>query len=102
MTAKIKNWTITQSLDHPKRVIIISIVSMIIMAFGLRWLVLEDDMMKILPQDMESVKTWNTIKDEFGSTDMMFIAFGNEDKSVYDAEILKTLWDVSEALEAIS
>jgi len=101
MTAKIKNWAITQSLDHPKRVIIISIISMVIMALGLRWLVLEDDMMKILPQDMESVETWNTIKDEFGSTDMMFIAFGNEDKSVYDAEVLKTLWDVSDALEAI-
>ena len=101
MNSKIKNWAISQSLDHPKRVIIISIISMIIMAFGLRWLVLEDDMMKILPQDMESVETWNTIKDEFGSTDMMFIAFGNEDKSVYDTEVLKTLWDVSDALEAI-
>ena len=101
MTSKIKNWAITQSLDHPKRVIIISVLSMIILAMGLRWLVLEDDMMKILPQDMKSVETWNTIKDEFGSTDMMFIAFGTKDKSVYNAEILKTLWDVSKALEAI-
>ncbi len=101
MTAKIKNWAITQSLDHPKRVIIISIISMIIMAFGLQWLVLEDDMMKILPQDIESVETWNTIKDEFGSTDMMFIAFGNHGESVYNTETFKTLWDISEALEAI-
>jgi len=101
MNSKIKNWTITQSLDHPKRVIIISILSMIILAFGLQWLVLEDDMMKILPQDIESVETWNTIKDEFGSTDMMFIAFGNSGKSVYNTETLRTLWDVSEALEAI-
>jgi predicted RND superfamily exporter protein len=101
MTAKIKNWAITQSLDHPKRVIIISILSMIIMVFGLRWLVLEDDMMKILPQDMESVETWNTIKDEFGSTDMMFIAFGNRGESVYNTETFNTLWDISEALVAI-
>ena len=101
MTAKIKNWTITQSLDHPKRVIIISVLSLIIMAFGLRWLVLEDDMIKILPQDMESVETWNNIKDEFGSTDMMFIAFGNRGESVYNNETFKTLWDISEAIEAI-
>ncbi len=101
MTAKIKNWTITQSLDHPKRVIIISILSMFILTIGLRWLVLEDDLMKILPQDMESVETWNTIKDEFGSTDMMFVAFGNTSKSIYNTETLKTLWDVSMALEAI-
>ena len=73
MNSKIKNWAIAQSLDHPKRVIIISVLSMIILAIGLRWLVLEDDMMKILPQDMESVETWDTIKDEFGSTEMMFI-----------------------------
>ncbi|NHZ85517.1 MAG: MMPL family transporter [Planctomycetia bacterium] len=101
MTVKIKNWVITQSLDHPKRVIIISVLSMIILAFGLRWLVLEDDMMKILPQDMESVETWNSIKDEFGSTDMMFIAFGNSGESVYNAETFKTLWDISKAIEAI-
>jgi uncharacterized protein len=101
MNNKIKNWAIAQSLDHPKRVIIISVLSMIIMAFGLRWLVLEDDMMKILPQDIESVETWNTIKDEFGSTDMMFIAFGNRGESVYNTETFKTLWDISEAIEAI-
>jgi len=101
MNHKIKNWAIIQSLDHPKRVIIISVLSMIIMTFGLRWLVLEDDMMKILPQDMESVETWNTIKDEFGSTDMMFIAFGNRGESVYNAETFKKLWDITEAIEAI-
>ncbi len=101
MTAKLKNWAITQSLDHPKRTIIIIIILTIIVASGVRWLVLEDDMMKILPKNMESVQTWDNIKDEFGSTDMMFIAFGERDKSVYNAEILKTLWDVSKALEAI-
>ena len=101
MNHKIKKWAITQALDHPKRIIIISVLSMIIMGFGLRWLVLEDDMMKILPQDMESVETWNNIKDEFGSTDMMFIAFGNRGESVYNTETFKTLWDISEAIEAI-
>ncbi len=101
MTAKLKNWAITQSLDHPKRTIIIIIILTIIVASGVRWLVLEDDMMKILPKNMESVQTWDNIKDEFGSTDMMFIAFGERDKSVYNVEILKTLWDVSKALEAI-
>lgn len=101
MAVKIKNWAITQSLDHPKRTIIISILVTLLFAYGLQWLVIEDDMMKILPKDIESVQTWETIKDEFGSTDMMFIAFGNRGESVYNAEILKTLWDISEALEKI-
>ncbi len=101
MTAKIKNWAITQSLDHPKRTIIISILMTLLFAYGLQWLVIEDDMMKILPKDIESVKTWETIKDEFGATDMMFIAFGTRGVSVYNTEILKTLWDISDALEKI-
>ncbi len=101
MTAKIKNWAITQSLDHPKRTIIISLLLTILFACGLQWLVIEDDMMKILPKDIESVQTWETIKDEFGSTDMMFIAFGNRAKSVYNTETLMTLWDISKALEKI-
>lgn len=101
MTAKIKNWAITQSLDHPKRTIIISLLLTLLFACGLQWLVIEDDMMKILPKDIESVQTWETIKDEFGSTDMMFIAFGNRGKSVYNTETLMTLWDISKALEKI-
>ena len=101
MTAKIKNWAITQSLDHPKRTIAIFILFTLVFAFGLKWLVIEDDMMKILPKNLESVQTWESIKDEFGSTDMMFIAFGNRDESVYNTETLKTVWDISKALEAI-
>lgn len=101
MTAKIKNWTITQSLDHPKRTIIISLLMTLLFAYGLQWLVIEDDMMKILPKNLESMQTWETIKDEFGATDMMFIAFGNRGESVYNTETFKTLWDISRALEAI-
>lgn len=101
MTAKIKNWAITQSLDHPKRTIIISLLMTLLFAYGLQWLVIEDDMMKILPKNLESMQTWETIKDEFGATDMMFIAFGNRGESVYNTETFKTLWDISRALEAI-
>lgn len=101
MTAKIKNWAITQSLDHPKRTIIISLLMTLLFAYGLQWLVIEDDMTKILPKNLESVQTWETIKDEFGATDMMFIAFGNRGESVYNTETFKTLWDISRALEAI-
>lgn len=101
MIAKIKNWAITQSLDHPKRTIIISLLMTLLFAYGLQWLVIEDDMMKILPKNLESMQTWETIKDEFGATDMMFIAFGNRGESVYNTETFKTLWDISRALEAI-
>ncbi len=101
MSSKLKNWSIRQSLDHPVRTILLSIIFTAIFAFGIKWLVIEDDMMKILPQDMETVQTWNTIKDEFGSTDIMFIAFGKPGESVYNENIFRTLWDVSNAIELL-
>ncbi|MEE8340630.1 MAG: MMPL family transporter, partial [Candidatus Neomarinimicrobiota bacterium] len=55
-----------------------------------------------LPRDIESVKAWDSIKDEFGSTDIIYIAFGKKDESVYNPKILRTLWDVSKAIEKIT
>ena len=101
MSQKIKNWAISQSLNHPKRTIVFSILFTVVFALGIKWLVIEDDMMKILPQDMETVKTWNTIKDEFGSTEMMFIAFGKPRESVYNPDVFSTLWDVSKEIETL-
>jgi len=99
MATKIKKWAISQSVDHPKRTILFSIIFTAVFAIGLKWFVIEDDMMKILPQDMETVVTWNTIKEEFGSTEMMFVAFGKQGESVYNSEIFSKLWDVSHELE---
>ena len=101
MSNNLKNWAMRQSLDHPKRTIFFGILLTAIFAIGIKWLVIEDDMMKILPQDMETVKTWNSIKDEFGSTEMMFIAFGKPGDSVYNADIFSTLWDVSNEIEML-
>jgi predicted RND superfamily exporter protein len=101
MTNKIKKWAVRQSLDHPKRTILILILFTAIFAFGLKWLVIEDDLMKILPQDMETVKTWNSIKEEFGSTEMMFIAFGKRGESVYNSKTFSKMWDLCEEIEML-
>lgn len=101
MSDKLKKWAIIQSLDYSKRTILFSVFITALFAVGIRWLVIEDDMMKILPPEMETVKTWNTIKDEFGSTEMMFIAYGNPGESVYNADMFRTLWDVSNELEML-
>ena len=97
----IKNWIISQSLNHPKRTIIFSLIITALMASGLRFFYIEEDMMKLLPAEMDSRKTWETIKDEFGNTEMIYIAFGNKDKSVFNDKLIADLWDLTEALEAI-
>ncbi|HIA23078.1 MAG TPA: hypothetical protein EYN76_01415, partial [Candidatus Marinimicrobia bacterium] len=97
----IKRWIISQSLNHPKRTIIFSLIITALMASGLRFFYIEEDMMKLLPENMESRKTWETIKDEFGNTEMIYIAFGNKDKSVFNDKLIADLWDFKETLESI-
>ena len=55
--------------------------------------------MKLLPKNLESRISWEAIQDEFGSTEVIFIAFGNEGKSIFNPVAMATLWDLTEALE---
>ena len=52
------------------------------MGYGLRFLVMDDDMMKMLPKNLESRISWDEVQNEFGSTEIIFIAFGRKDSSV--------------------
>ena len=63
--------------------------------------VFDEDVMKLLPQNTEARITWENVRNEFGSTDMGFIAFGLPGKSVFDEKLLASLWDASRALEEI-
>jgi len=64
-------------------------------------LVIDEDVMKLLPQTIEERVTWENVREEFGSTDMAFIAFGLQGKSVFDEKLLASLWDASQALEEL-
>ncbi len=72
------------------------------MASGIRYLVIDDDMMKMLPKKLQSRQAWDSLQDEFGSTEVIFVAFGNEGRSIYHPDALGTLWDLVLELEALS
>ncbi|MBL50788.1 MAG: hypothetical protein CMG57_02375 [Candidatus Marinimicrobia bacterium] len=72
------------------------------MASGIRYLVIDDDMMKMLPKKLQSHQAWDSLQDEFGSTEVIFVAFGNEGRSIYHPDALGTLWDLVLELEALS
>ena len=95
----IRSWCIHQSLDYPWRTIIISLLITLLVGSGVRFFLIDDDMMKILPKNLESRISWEAIQDEFGSTEVIFIAFGNEGESIFNPEAMATLWDLTEALE---
>jgi hypothetical protein len=54
----------------------------------------------MIPENIESRLSWESIQDEFGSTEVIFIAFGLEGHSLFNPQAFSTLWDLTEELEA--
>ena len=96
----LRKWFITQSLDYPWRTIIISLMATIFLGSGIRFFIIDDDVMKILPKELDSRISWDVIQEEFGSTEVIFIAFGKQGKSIFTPDALATLWDIAVQLEA--
>ena len=95
----LRSWFIKQSLDFPVRTIIFSLLITLFTASGARFFIIDDDMLKILPKDLDSRVSWDLIQDEFGSTEVIFVAFGKEGKSIFNPGAMATLWDLTKALE---
>ena len=97
----VRSWFIQQSLDHTRRTIIISIIATLIMGSGLQFFVIDDDMMKMLPKNLESRIAWDMVQEEFGSTEVIFISFGKKGQTVFHPNTFAALWDISVELEAL-
>tara|TARA_Y100000590_G_scaffold470081_1_gene661835 strand:+ start:1831 stop:4134 length:2304 start_codon:yes stop_codon:yes gene_type:complete len=97
----IRKWFIQQSLDHARRTIIISVIATLIMGSGLQFFVIDDDMMKMLPKNLESRIAWDMVQEEFGSTEVMFISFGRTGQTIFSPDAFAALWDISVKLEAL-
>jgi len=97
----VKAWFINQALNHSRRTIFLTLLFTAIMASGLTWFSVEDDILKMLPKNIESRIVWDDVREEFGNMDMIFLAFGTKGESVYKKETLGKLWDVTRALEDI-
>ena len=98
----IKQWFVDQVLIHSRRTIILSILATLLIGSGIRFLIMDDDMMKMLPKELESKITWDAIQNEFGSTEVIFIAFGHQGQSVYKQKTLADLWVLSEKLGSLN
>ena len=69
-------------LDNPLKSILIPIFLTFILGSGLRFIIVDDNMMAMIPTKMESKMTWDAVQNEFGSTESIFIAFGKEGKNM--------------------
>jgi len=101
INTKFKNWAVRQSIHHPKRTLASTLIITLIMGFGLKHFVIEDDMMKMIPKSVKTRVVWEEVKDVFGNTDLIFVAFGAEGQSLFQKKAMSDLWDFTKALEAL-
>ena len=95
----VRSWIIERVLDNPKKAIFLPVLVTLIMGAGISYLVVDDDMMAMLPETLDSRMSWDAVQDEFGSTEVIFIAFGNKDQTIYSSKSFSLLWDLTKALE---
>ena len=95
----IRAWFINRALDHPYFNIILSIGLTLTVGSGISFLTIDDDMLAMLPKDLDSRISWDAVQDEFGSTEVVFVAFGRKGRSIVNSESFAALWDVTAALQ---
>ena len=96
-----KSWALHQALDHSKRTVFIALLLTAIIGSGVRYIFLDDNVMNMLPKDIESRRIWDEIVDEFKYSDFLFVAFGRDGENVLTVENLALTWDLTEAFEII-
>jgi len=64
------------------------------------FIVVDDNMLAMLPNNMSSKLSWDAVQDEFGSTESIFIAFGIKDKTIFNKSSFSDLWKLTNELES--
>ena len=101
MSTLLKNWTIRQALDHSWRTILMAFIITAIIGSGVRFIFLDDNVMNMLPENIDSRRVWDEIVEEFKYSDFLFVAFGRDGENILTAENLALTWDLTEAFEKI-
>ena len=99
MNTAIKDWAIQQALYHSKRTVLLAIIITVIIGSGVRFILLDDNVMNMLPENIDSRRVWDEIVDEFKYSDFLFVAFGRNGENVLTKENLAIVWDLTEAFE---
>ena len=101
MTNKLKRWALNQALEHSKRTVLLTLLVTVIIGSGVRFIFIDDNVMNMLPKDIDSRRIWDEVIEDFKYTDFMFIAFGNSGGNILNPEALSLAWELSEQFEDI-
>jgi len=92
---------ITKVIKYPKIVIILTTLLSILLISGIGFIKSDDDLKRLLPQDMPSIVTFNQIEDEFGNFEFMYVAIGNSGESIFKPDLLNVAWNLSNDIEQL-
>jgi len=101
LTNKLKRWALNQALEHSKRTVLLTLLVTVIIGSGVRFIFIDDNVMNMLPKDIDSRRIWDEVIEDFKYTDFMFIAFGNSGGNILNSESLSLAWELSEQFEDI-
>jgi len=96
----IKFWITRKVIENPLKSILFPLAFTSIFGLGMTFIVVDDDMLAMLPNNMSSKLSWDAVQDEFGSTESIFIAFGNKDKTIFNKSSFSDLWKLTNELES--
>ena len=86
---------ITKIIKYPKIVIILTTLLSILLISGIGFIESDDDLKRLLPEDMPSIVTFNQIEDEFGNFEFMYVAIGNSGESIFKPDLFNIAWNLS-------
>ena len=95
----IKLWLTRRVIENPIKSILFPLAFTSIFGLGMTFIVVDDDMLAMLPKNMSSKLSWDAVQNEFGSTESIFIAFGNRNKTIFNKSSFSDLWKLTNALE---
>ena len=101
MFKKIKLNIIQTCSNYPKAIIAITLLFSLLIISGIPKIVQDDDMVRLLPEELPSIKVFSEITDEFGNYEFMYVAVGNKDRDVFESKFLKIAWDISKEFEEL-
>ena len=55
------------TLNSPLRTIFISLAITLLLCLGLKWFIIDDDFIKLLPQNIPSKIIWDELQEDFGA-----------------------------------
>ncbi|MCH7860035.1 MAG: MMPL family transporter, partial [Candidatus Marinimicrobia bacterium] len=98
MKERLIHWTV----HRPWQSITLAIVLTLVLASGIRFIHIEDDMMKMLPENIPSRIVWNDIEKQFGATEGVYVSIGREGQSIFTPESMALIWDLTRAYEDLA